>query len=162
MTFSPIFSRIPCHALALGLLAKPQLMTTLEIKKAEQMFKMLESPSLGTHHMQVESASMGANAGVDSGCRATKSWPMLMGAQVTSIVKRVSPIGSHPSYGGSIGSGTYEPSLIYKAIRECFLISGIHPPNITRDSSEVIKVRSASNEALTVQHTTSGIRHPFK
>lgn len=107
---------------------------------------------------------MGANAGVDSGRRAAKSWPMLMGAQVTSTVKRVFPIGSHASDGGSIGSigsGAYAPSLIYKAIR-FFLISGIHPPNITRDSSEVIKVQSASNEALTVQHTTSGIRHSFK
>jgi hypothetical protein len=47
-----MFSRILCHALALGLLAKPQLMTTLKIKKAEQIFKMLESASSGTHHMQ--------------------------------------------------------------------------------------------------------------
>ena len=30
------------------------------------------------------------------------------------------PIGSHPLDGGLIGSGGYEPSLIYKAIGEFF------------------------------------------
>lgn len=102
---------------------------------------------------------MGANAGVDSGCRAAKSWPMLVCP--THLNETSFPIGSHPLDGGSIGSGGYEPSLTYKAIGEFFSIRGIHPPNITRDSSEVIKVRSASKKTLTAQHTEN-IKHNIR